>query len=78
MKRLAKLPEGFAVEETIDGRWIVLCNGLQYGTAPYDASGASSQTWVTKDAAIAAVIAREEAYSLLWSFAVASQKRQAK
>jgi hypothetical protein len=45
---------GFEIVETIDDRWMILVNGFQWGEPPFDASGCSSQTWETKELALAA------------------------
>jgi hypothetical protein len=36
------------IESTVDGRWMVLVRGFQWGAEPLDASGCSSQTWATR------------------------------
>jgi len=40
-----------AVVESVDGRWMVLIDGFQAGSGPYDMSGASGQTWATEEEA---------------------------
>lgn len=50
----------FQVVPAVDGTWIVLCRGFQWGAGPYDKSGCSSQTWPTKAAAIEAIRAHCE------------------
>lgn len=45
---------GIEVKETIDGKWMILCNGFQWGEPPLDASGCSFQVWDTKELALAA------------------------
>lgn len=41
-----------SVKETVDGRWMILSNGIQWGEGPRDASGCSSQTWETQEDAL--------------------------
>jgi hypothetical protein len=41
-----------SVKETVDGRWMILSNGIQWGEGPHDASGCSSQTWETREDAL--------------------------
>ena len=36
---------------TVDGRWIILVNGFQWGKGPCDISGCSSDSWPTKNEA---------------------------
>lgn len=45
----------FEIKETIDGRFMVTFDGLQWGKGPRDESGSSSQTWDTEQAAFEAV-----------------------
>ena len=52
-------PQGFEIVETVDGEYMVLCRGIQWGKGPRDLSGCSSETWPTKQAAYAAIIERE-------------------
>jgi len=51
----AEPPKPFEVVETVDGRWMVLDAGLQWGKGLRDASGASGETWATRSDAIAAI-----------------------
>lgn len=44
-----------SVEETVDGRWMILSSGIQWGEGPHDASGCSSQTWETREDALRAI-----------------------
>lgn len=46
--------------ETVDGKWIVLVNGFQWGKGPYDASGCSAEQWETKREAQEAFNQRKE------------------
>ena len=41
----------YEIVEAVDGGYIVLRHGFQIGHGPYDASGCSSQTFPTKQAA---------------------------
>ena len=52
----AALPAHVEVVPTVDGTFMVLVNGFQWGPDParYDASGANDATWPTEDAAAAA------------------------
>jgi hypothetical protein len=43
--------KAYAIEETVDSEFMVLIDGIQWGKGPRDLSGASSQTWPTKQAA---------------------------
>ncbi len=38
-------------KETIDGRWLVSCGGIQWGPpgSPRDLSGCASDTWDTEE-----------------------------
>jgi hypothetical protein len=45
----------FETQETVDGEWLVTCNGIQWGEGPYDISGCSSQTWKTEREALDAI-----------------------
>lgn len=58
---MTKLPKGFAIEETVDGRFLVLCEGIQWGKGPRDASGCSSQTWDTYGDALREIARQERA-----------------
>lgn len=55
------LPKGFSIEEVAGGGWMILKDGLQWGQGPRDSSGASSQVWPTKAAAISALMSRRNA-----------------
>jgi len=44
----------FEVVETADGKWMLLCNGFQYG-GDYDDSGAGDQVYETKGEALDAL-----------------------
>jgi hypothetical protein len=46
---------GIEIKETIDGKWMILCNGFQWGEPPLDTSGCSSQVWDTKELALMAL-----------------------
>lgn len=35
------------IVEAVDGSYIVLVDGFQWGKGPYDRSGCSSETWPT-------------------------------
>ena len=37
----------YEIVQTIDGTWMILVQGFQWGVGPYDRSGCSSQTWPT-------------------------------
>jgi hypothetical protein len=50
----------FEIVETVDGRWMVLVGGVQWGTGPRDKSGASSQTWATRSEAVDAFYTKTE------------------
>ena len=52
-------PHGFEIVETVDGNYMVLCQGIQWGKGPRDLSGCSSETWPTKQAAYEAIMERE-------------------
>jgi hypothetical protein len=45
----------YTVEQTIDGDYMVLVDGLQWGPGPRDLSGAACATWSTKKRAINAI-----------------------
>jgi hypothetical protein len=45
----------FEVKEAADGSWLALCNGIQWGNAPHDASGCSSQTFRSEEDAWACI-----------------------
>ena len=45
---------GAEVVETIDGQWMILVRGVQWGKGPRDLSGAAGDTWATKREAIQA------------------------
>lgn len=45
----------YTLEKTVDGDWMVLIDGVQWGRGPRDKSGASSQTWPTRREAREAV-----------------------
>lgn len=47
-------------EQTADGRWMALAGGTQWGRGPRDASGASGETFASKEDAIRAVRERED------------------
>lgn len=49
------------IVETVDGRWMILVNGFQWGHGPYDRSGCSSETWPTRAEAACAYRERTEA-----------------
>jgi hypothetical protein len=55
----AILRRDFDFRETVDGDWLVLCKGIQWGPvgAPRDKSGCASTTWKTRWDAELAVIA---------------------
>lgn len=44
--RKLKMPRNVRIEETVDGRYMVLVNGFQWG-GTYDASGAGNATFAT-------------------------------
>lgn len=50
----------YEIVETVDGKFIVLVDGLQWGRGPRDRSGASSQTWKTQNDAKHAIASRAE------------------
>ncbi len=39
--------QGFEIVETVDGDYMVLCQGIQWGKGPRDLSGCSRETWHT-------------------------------
>jgi hypothetical protein len=41
-------PPRCEIVQTIDGDWMVLVDGIQWGDGPRDLSGASGQTWPTE------------------------------
>lgn len=45
----------YELVETVDGEWMVLVDGVQWGAGPRDPSGSSSQTWATEAEARAAI-----------------------
>jgi hypothetical protein len=47
----------YEIVETVDGEYMVLIDGVQWGKGPRDKSGASSQTWPTRLEAIKAIVA---------------------
>jgi hypothetical protein len=47
------LPDHVTIEETVDGRWMVLVTGFQWGFT-FDASGAGNATYATPELAAAA------------------------
>lgn len=51
--RALMLPDHVTIEETVDGRWMVLVNGFQWGFQ-FDASGAGNATYATPELAAAA------------------------
>lgn len=46
--------KSYEVTETSDGRWMVCFDGIQWGEGPRDQSGCSSQTFATREEAVAA------------------------
>ena len=54
--------QGFEIVETVDGDYMVLCQGIQWGKGPRDLSGCSRETWPTKQAAYEAIHRKEETY----------------
>lgn len=52
--------QGFEIVETVDGDYMVLCQGIQWGKGPRDLSGCSRETWPTKQAAYEAIHRKEE------------------
>jgi hypothetical protein len=38
----------YELVKTVDGDWMVLIDGIQWGEGPRDKSGCSAQTWQTK------------------------------
>ena len=52
--------QGFEIVETVDGDYMVLCQGIQWGKGPRDLSGCSRETWPTKQAAYEAIHREEE------------------
>ena len=52
--------QGFEIVETVDGDYMVLCQGIQWGKGPRDLAGCSRETWPTKQAAYEAIHRKEE------------------
>jgi hypothetical protein len=57
---MRNLPAGVRITKTVDGAWMVLVNGFQWGQGQPDRSGAYSNTWTTRDEAIRAYRAATE------------------
>jgi hypothetical protein len=45
----------YSIEQTVDGDYMILVDGVQWGQGPRDMSGASSQTWPTEKEAWLAI-----------------------
>jgi hypothetical protein len=54
---MKRLPHPFAIHEALGGGWIVTRHGIQWGAPPCDRSGCSAETFPSKAAAVAAVLA---------------------
>lgn len=55
---VADVPAPFEVVATVDGAWMVLDAGRQWGNPPFDKMGLSGETWPTREEAVAAVFER--------------------